>query len=92
VTDDHPRPTLFSVPAAAGPVAIEAPPAAAGAPAVPVPVDLVPPVELVSVGDARTITGVLPEVGMAGELVAHVLGELPALAVLEDRERLLAAA
>ena len=31
-------------------------------------------------------------VGMAGELVAHVLAELPALAVLDDRERLLAAA
>ena len=30
--------------------------------------------------------------GMAGELVAHVLAELPALAALDDRDRLLAAA
>ncbi len=30
--------------------------------------------------------------GMAGELVAHVLAELPALAVLDRRDRLLAAA
>jgi hypothetical protein len=61
-------------------------PAPGETPAVLVPVDLVP------VDDARIVTGALPEVGVAGELVAHVLGELPALAVLEDRERLLAAA
>jgi site-specific recombinase XerD len=48
---------------------------------------------LVPVEDTRgNVAAVLPEVGVAGELVAHVLGELPALAVLEDRERLLAAA
>jgi site-specific recombinase XerD len=92
VTDDPPRPALLPVPAAAGPVALTAPPAAAPAPAVTVPAGLVPPVELVPVDDARVVAGVLPEVGVAGELVAHVLGELPALAVLEDRERLLAAA
>ncbi len=33
-----------------------------------------------------------PAAAMAGELVAHVLGELPGLAALEDRDRLLAAA
>lgn len=92
MTDDHPRPTLLPVPAAAGPVALEAPPAAAPVPAVTVPVDLVPPTELVPVADARTVAGAGPEIGVAGELVAHVLDELPGLAVLEDRERLLAAA
>ena len=33
-----------------------------------------------------------PAAGMAGELVAHVVAELPALAALDDRDRLLAAA
>jgi len=33
-----------------------------------------------------------PEIGVADELVAHVLGELPALVVLDDRDRLSAAA
>jgi hypothetical protein len=33
-----------------------------------------------------------PAAAMAGELVAHVLAELPALAALDDRDRLLAAA
>jgi site-specific recombinase XerD len=33
-----------------------------------------------------------PAAAMAGELVAHVVAELPALAALEDRDRLLAAA
>jgi integrase/recombinase XerD len=33
-----------------------------------------------------------PAVGMADEVVAHVLAELPALAALEDRDRLLTAA
>ncbi len=36
--------------------------------------------------------GTVPAVGMAGELVGHVLAELPALAVLDGRDRLLAAA
>jgi len=33
-----------------------------------------------------------PAAGMAGELVAHVVAELPALAALDDRDRLLAEA
>ena len=37
-------------------------------------------------------TRMAPAEGMAGELVAHVLDELPTLTVLDDRDRLLAAA
>jgi len=41
---------------------------------------------------AVTLVPVGSAAGMAGELVAHVLAELPVLAVLDDRDRLLAAA
>jgi hypothetical protein len=45
------------------------------------------PAVRVSTADPMT-----PGAAVAGELVEHVLAELPALAVLEQRERLLAAA
>ena len=41
---------------------------------------------------ASIVTSATPAEMAAGELVAHVLAELPALAVLDDRDRLLAAA
>ena len=73
---DQPRPTL-PVPSTVETTPAAEPPSA---------VDLV-------VVDARAVGGARPDVSVvAGELVAHVLGELPVLAVLEDRERLLAAA
>ncbi len=46
--------------------------------------------ELVPVRPAAPVVG--PPGGMAGELVAHMLGELPALVVLDGRDRLLVAA
>src|SRR4051794_32489867 len=58
---------------------------------VPAPAVLVP-TDRVHIAGAHTVSSVGPEAGVVGELVAHVLGELPALAVLADRERLLAAA
>lgn len=80
MTDDHLRPELLAaIDDASAAVA------AAPAPAVFVPVDAARRADGFVVGRG-------PEVGVAGELVAHVLAELPALAVLEDRERLVAAA
>jgi hypothetical protein len=52
---------------------------------------LPPPPPSPSVVDGYPSTGA-PALGMAGELVAQVLAELPAVAALDDRDRLLAAA
>lgn len=83
MTDDHPRPTHLAAAARS---------AAASAPTVTVPIDVVAAADLVPVDAAGLVAGAGPGVGAADELIAYVLGEMPALAVLEDRKRLLAAA